>query len=344
MVNEDFPADARSSRNACLDAVASSDAYILIIGERGGWRAPSGKLVVEEEYQEARARRLPVMMFFQGISRDADAEELTSRLSDYVDGQFRVMFESIDQLQTAVERAVGALINQSKAKTMSEDIIPRRVAQKGRIADDASIRLVIAPERDEEIVSPVHIISPAFTREVHTIGHGGASPIFDFSQPKKNAVVGDALSIHQHDAHGRHDGVDDVWLSVNERGVIEIESNITSWRPSGAGLLGAGMVIMIADVEERLRQSFAFTHAFFEQRDPYKRHQRFHYDVVALSLGFRRFTRDTTPRNSYTMNMSRTDQPLVVYPRPRLIGRDDIANPDGEITRIVALLERSDRA
>ena len=106
----------------------------------------------------------------------------------------------------------------------------------------------------------------------------------------------------------------------------------------------AGMVIVIADVEERLRQSFAFTHAFFEQRDPYKRHQRFHYNAAALSLGFRRFTRDTTPRNSYTMNMSRTDRPLVVYPQPRLIGRDDIANPADEITRIVALLERSDRA
>jgi uncharacterized protein DUF4062 len=26
LVNEDFPADPRSSRNACLDAVASSDA------------------------------------------------------------------------------------------------------------------------------------------------------------------------------------------------------------------------------------------------------------------------------------------------------------------------------
>jgi len=91
----------------------------------------------------------------------------------------------------------------------------------------------------EEIVSPIDIVSPAFMREVHTIAHGGENPIFDFSPPKKNAVVSDALTIHQHDAHGRHDGVDDVWLSVNERGVIEIESNITSRRPSGAGLLGA---------------------------------------------------------------------------------------------------------
>lgn len=48
LVNEDFPSLPKSFRNACLDAVVSSDIYLAIIGERAGWRAPSGKLVVVE--------------------------------------------------------------------------------------------------------------------------------------------------------------------------------------------------------------------------------------------------------------------------------------------------------
>lgn len=36
LVNEDFPAQPDSPRNACLDAVDSCDIYLAIIGDRGG--------------------------------------------------------------------------------------------------------------------------------------------------------------------------------------------------------------------------------------------------------------------------------------------------------------------
>jgi hypothetical protein len=63
LVNEDLPALATSSRNACLDVIDSCDYFVSIIGSRGGWTAPSGKLVVEEEYEHARARKMPVLAF-----------------------------------------------------------------------------------------------------------------------------------------------------------------------------------------------------------------------------------------------------------------------------------------
>lgn len=56
LVNEDFPSLAVSSRNACLDAVDSCDFLVSIVGERGGWTAPSGLLVIEEEYQHPGLR------------------------------------------------------------------------------------------------------------------------------------------------------------------------------------------------------------------------------------------------------------------------------------------------
>ena len=40
MVNEDFPSQNASSHNACLDAIASADTFLPIIGVRGGWADP----------------------------------------------------------------------------------------------------------------------------------------------------------------------------------------------------------------------------------------------------------------------------------------------------------------
>jgi hypothetical protein len=64
-VNEDFPSQASSPRNTCLDAIDSCDVFLLVLGARGGWKTPSGRLVVEEEYDHARARKLPVLVFLE---------------------------------------------------------------------------------------------------------------------------------------------------------------------------------------------------------------------------------------------------------------------------------------
>jgi hypothetical protein len=43
LVNEDSPSIQTSSRNACLDAVASSDIFVLVVGERAaGEPRPDG--------------------------------------------------------------------------------------------------------------------------------------------------------------------------------------------------------------------------------------------------------------------------------------------------------------
>ncbi len=60
---EDWPSLGDLSRTACLDLVASLDALVLVVGEREGWTATSGLLVVEEELWEARRRKLPGRAF-----------------------------------------------------------------------------------------------------------------------------------------------------------------------------------------------------------------------------------------------------------------------------------------
>src|SRR5437764_1091394 len=94
LVNEDFASQAQSSRNVCLDAVASSDMYLVIVAERGGWETPSGKLATEEEYEEALRRKKPVLVFLSPGPRDAKAKRFASRLSQYTTGHFRESFST----------------------------------------------------------------------------------------------------------------------------------------------------------------------------------------------------------------------------------------------------------
>src|SRR5687767_3196702 len=60
-----LPSLSSSPRNACLDGVQSSDVFVIVLGERAGWKTPSGEYAVEEEWQEARRRSLPILAFLQ---------------------------------------------------------------------------------------------------------------------------------------------------------------------------------------------------------------------------------------------------------------------------------------
>ena len=103
---EDFPSLAASSRNACLDGVVSCDVIVILIGSRGGWVAPSAKLVVEEEYEEAKRLSMPILAFLQNTDRDESATRLASLISDYIEGVFKKRFSNTNELEQQVESSL----------------------------------------------------------------------------------------------------------------------------------------------------------------------------------------------------------------------------------------------
>lgn len=157
LVNEDFPSLVDSSRNVCLDAVDSCDVLVSIIGERGGWTAPSGMLVIEEEYRRACQRRIPVLVFLRAGHRDADAERFARELSDYIDGAFRRTFTTAGELRDSIERALKPLLSASWRQRMNRHPIQDYLASPLRLPYATTLRLAIAPERDDEVVDPVRM-------------------------------------------------------------------------------------------------------------------------------------------------------------------------------------------
>ena len=345
LLNEGFAADARSSRNACLDAVASCDAVVLIIAGRGGWTTPSGKLVIEEEYEEAVRRQLPVFVFIQTGTADADAKRFGGLVSDYVNGRFRREFSTPEELEEEVFAAVRGLSAMTDVPRTSPKGIDARVRERAHLQNEPVLRVVIAPERQEELIGPVELSGGALERAIYRLGHDGDTPLFDYSRPKSVRHERDSIIIEQADPDSRHDEVRRVWLSIDERGVMVIEANVGGRRGDTRNGFSAGLAVYVADIEAAFRTMLAFAVAFYAARDPYKRHHRLLYNVALIGLEYRKILRVEPKGGGFPMNIMRgSNDPLVAFDEARMISRDQLEHPNDEIERAVVLLQRADRS
>ena len=340
LVNEESPARGTSARNSCFDAIDSCDAFVTIIGGRGGFVTPSGKLVIEEEYDHARVRRLRVLAFLQSIGRDERATRFADQISDYVNGTFRRTFDSANDLERAVADAVAAIPSRNSTPMTSPASIRDVLLKPPQIRNDASLRLVLASERDEEIFPPQRLASRELLDTVFAIAHSRAVGLFEYESPKTHKIDGDRLVVEQNDDQRSRSGSKRVRLSLSESGLFALEANVTGRAPrDDFGGMSSALVVAVPDIEEVLRTFFAFILSMWDNVDPHKRHHQLLYDVRLMNQEFRRVVRDAGPRSSTTMNM-RGNEPILAFPQPRQIGRDDLKDPDSEIARIVTVLER----
>ena len=340
LVNEDFPSLAASSRNACLDGVDSSDYFIAIVGQRGGWVAPSGKLVVEEEYEHAIARKIPVLVFLQTVDRDGAAQRFVSRLSDYVDGIFRRTFATTQELSREIEAALQPLLLETQPNRTMTHERPNYFANPYVVPGTTMLRFVLMPERREEVLDPVRLGSEQFRRRVYEIGHSADVQLLNYERPKEWQVVGSDLMITQTVGNGRHGEGEHVRIQLTESGDIVIDANVTGRVTRGGPLSSVNMMSVAAeDIEAILQLCFAFAAALYDDIDPYKRHQRFTYNVALNGLDYRMIVRNPQERSSYPMSM-RDRGPILAFDQVRNASRADLRIPTAEIERILTLLTR----
>ncbi len=343
LVNEDFPSQASSSRNTCLDAIDSCDVFLLVLGGRGGWKTPSGRLVVEEEFEHARARKLPVLVFLEDVPRDADGQRLAKSLSDYVDGNFRVEFSGASELRDQVERSLRAMVDTRNNRPMDHDPIAPHLLKPYRFSDQTSLRFAIAPERVEEVFDPLDLASPGCAERMLEIGHSRDVRLFGYLYAKDAPrLEQDWLVIEQPLGNNWSDGRQGVRLAVGENGVVLIDTNATArTKRSNSFDLADIMTVSIETLEALLDASFRFTQALYDDKDPYKRHQRFYWNSVLAGMGTRSLVRNPVSQpHSYGMNMGDKDGVMPAFASSRLIARADLAKPGKEIERAILYWER----
>jgi hypothetical protein len=341
LVNENFPALNSSARNACLDGIESCDYVVSIAGARGGWRAPSGLLVVEEEFEHACRSNIPVLAFVQATTRDPDSTRFVNRLSDYVDGRFRIKFQTPAELQIEIERALRERLGPTmKNRTEDRDLGSFFPTSDRYSVAVPKLRFVIAPERMEELIDPVRLASPELLQKIYELAHSAKWKLFTFEQKKTHELKGSTLSIIQSDKNSSHNDYLYRRLDVNEDGVLAIETSVTRPSPAHASWdMTNANVVAIEDLEMALSTDFGFSGALFDFLDPFKRQERFYFNVELSGLGYRTLERNPQTRSSMIMSARGFDQ-IRVYELSRLVSRNILGEAEEEVKRATTILER----
>lgn len=338
---EYFPSLALSPRNVCLDGVVSCDVFVVIVGNRGGSVSPSGRLVVEEEYEEARRRKIHILAFIQNTKQDKLAESLAGKLSDYVDGGFRQTFVTPDDLQKQIEKALKPIIRDYSNPKANMDMLNEKLSNSYEIRGETVMRLVLVPERIEEFIDPVDLESPELRNQILQIGHSPQVQLFSYERSKKTEIEVNSIIILQSEESRHQQFVDEVRLELTTEGLSIVDTNVTNCvARDRLQEMYCSMVILEDDIVGKLNKCFAFIRDFFETKDRFKRYNRFLYNVALSGIGHRTLiSKPPQGNSSYSMN-NYGNKVIITFDKPRLITRECFVKPEKEIDAVLTILRR----
>lgn len=338
-VNEDFPSLSDSSRNACLDAVASCDALVLIVGAKGGWVAPSGRFVIEEEYDEAIRLGRSVHAFIEVTERDEQTQRFVDRISDFIRGTFRHEYSTVEELRTAVKDALTTAHLPTNFRVLTQPIA-EALGARSSYQYSAMLRMVTGSVRDEELLDPLKIHSLEFQDSIIGVGSSPPDPFFGIRKAKEARVTSNSLVVAQGDTGGSNRTP---WYSEVRihNGLITAETSIGRQDESGSRpYFGGALSILTSDLTASTRSVFQFVGRLLDLIDPFVRHRQLQYNVGIHGLGYRYIVdQEPHPGGGVPMRMSGGDAVVAAFEKPRALTRDALAQPAQEVARVVELLK-----
>jgi len=276
---EDNPSLNASPRNACLDGVESCDAVVVIVGSRGGYPAPSGKLVVEEEYEHAAGRSIPTLVFTrEGVERDANADGLAARLSEYVGGRFRRSFSAPEDLAREIEAAVRTVAGARRSASMDKQRMDVLLEGPPDFGHEVVLRVVVAPGRPDETVVPVEQLDDedGFRFDFVRLGTDREVGLFDQNAQRRVGRGRNSLVVEQGNRHGGSGAPGQaVRVEMTEDGWLSIDANVTGVNESSRHdpMAGLGFYpVIVEEVAEHAATALRFARRVYEHIDPHGRH------------------------------------------------------------------------
>lgn len=336
---EDHPSQPTSPRTACLDLVASAEITVVVIAHRGGSTAPSGKLVVEEEFEEARRLGRSILVFLESGERDAEAARLADRLSDYREGRYRREFRTPEELRGQVTAALEPLMSHFDRKPTQPDEI--QDALDTLLGGDGAPRaaIAIAPSTEDEIVDPVDLDDRSLTQDLLEAAH--RSEFFSHAYGgKRPQVDARSLSIKEID-ESRYSAAFRARFTLTTHGWLILDKTLAgSDERHHDHSMSYMFELPVDELAVTLGEMLSFAASAIQRIDPHERHPTWLYNVGLGSLGHRRIVDQRTHSQRYSMSLDESG-PLVAFDAPRPISRAALrGDRDREIERVVTLLRR----
>ena len=333
LVNEETPSIPASPRTTSLDAVRRADAVITLVLPRGGTVAPSGKTVTEEEFLEARRLSKPRLAFIRKGAKDGDAERFAELVSRYVDGVYRTEFEDLEglerQVAAALDRLLPTLRLMQRATNQVTDLARGNARSQGR----PRVRLVVAPERSDELVDPMLLDSSQFQTRLNEVLHCDSVRLFDYAHASPASFHGTSLIIREKGEHD--DEASDIGrLELGADGLLVLEAALKEPRhASHVDPMELNMAVTVAHISNRLRQAFAAAIAIYNIIDEHHTHPSLLLNAALVDLNYH--TVEDKGTSWPSTSWGGRDTSVLAHENDRLVSREALEEPDREIERIV---------
>jgi hypothetical protein len=251
---EDFSAQPTPSREACLQAVADSDVYLLLLGPRYGYVFPeTGQSATHDEWVEATRLGKRRLVFKQtGVDFEPPQEEFITMVGDYGTGVFYDGFENAVDLQAKVVQAIRDLVAAPSALTFEP--VGGSVAVDWRTdwgaagagQPEAALSVHLVPLAGGRL--PARVMAAMETRVVEALRQTGAVPASAGLTPivDERAVVVAWHSQRRRDFRDVHDGELRAFR-LNSAGQVSLV-----WSLPGDGM---GVILNEQDVADRVTRS-----------------------------------------------------------------------------------------
>ena len=344
---EDFPAQDISARSACLDGVQSADALVLLLGQRFGWVAPSGRSATEEEYQEARRPYMPVLVFAQNEgAKEPDQLRFIAEVEDYIQGHFRRSFQTPTELKRLVKEAVMSADLGGVSRT--GDVADGRISEAlNRRPPDTQysvwMKTVWTTLRDEEVVDPLELGDHVFKQRVLRLGHECEPSLLSYERSKQSEATASRLRIVQGASRAAISHEDATILTIHGDGTLTAQQIVTEHGSSQDPNLGFVMMYRLDPnvVRDRLKRAWSFVAGWWNEQDRFLRHDSLLYNVGFYDIGHRSFQDpgDHEPGSGLTIPPECPHNPLIVLDPSRRMSRSDLNRPGTEISRVIRMIE-----
>lgn len=124
---EKLSSRAYSSETACLSEVQTCDVYILVLGEKYGFKTNEEISVTQAEYRTALKYKKPILIFIQDILMERDQELFKKEVEKYHEGFFRTKFSSNEELKDLVVQALRQF--EKEADSANQEQFLARIGQ-----------------------------------------------------------------------------------------------------------------------------------------------------------------------------------------------------------------------
>lgn len=312
---EQFGAQPTTPQSACLQAVRSSDGFILIIGTRYGATQASGKSATHEEYLAAKEAGKPIFVFVEANVQPEPAQyAFLSDVQNWVGGEFTETFENPVQLRNRVTRSLHRwVVSQASAVPDSDTAVKRACAalpkvQPGLSTGKARLAVSIAPTPTHSLIRPAELERPEMRQFIEQAVLFGSSRLFDLEKGMKSSVQGHTLTV------GQSDGSQEVRLT--EQGEITVIMRLVEPK-------GTMPVVIEEDVKETLLAVFKLCAALLDHVDATSRCTHVAICAQLFEAGYRGWrsrAEQAAQPNSMTVSMPNDDMgPAILSPplRPR---------------------------